>query len=93
MKRDGSSQEDASSRLNSQTSIEEKVTYADEIIDNSNGITALEEKVKSFVRRMELEIGWTWMLSWFSPPFAILSGGFCLARRAWQRSKSQKNTR
>lgn len=87
MKRDGSNREDALSRLNSQTSIEEKVKYADEVIDNSDSLGALEEKVSSLVRQIDREVGWSWRLSWFCPPIAVLSGGSCLFRRYWQRSR------
>lgn len=91
MQRDGSGCEDASSRLNSQMPIDEKAAYADDIINNSDAVAALEEKVSSFAKRMNLEAGWTWVLSWVCPPFALISGGFCLARRRGR--KAQKVTR
>jgi len=85
MKRDGSKSEDASARLNSQMAIDKKATYADEIIDNSQTAVELEEKVTSFARKMDKEIGWTWMLSWVCPPIALAAGIHSLLRKRFQR--------
>ncbi|GJE87038.1 dephospho-CoA kinase [Phanerochaete sordida] len=93
MKRDGSSTEAASARLNAQLSITEKVQYADHIVDNSGSIQDLEEQVDILVRKLHSETGWFWKLSWF-PPIGIISAFWTLfwrhvrlARRAARKKR------
>ena len=64
MQRDGSSREDASSRLNSQLPIADKVQYADRVIDNSGSLADLEAHVDNLVKALDRQVGWTWRLSW-----------------------------
>ncbi|KII88266.1 hypothetical protein PLICRDRAFT_41427 [Plicaturopsis crispa FD-325 SS-3] len=90
MKRDNSSREDASSRLNSQIPISEKVQYADMIIDNSGSPQELEAHVDQVVKRLEKEVGSTWRLSWLFPPFGVLSALWVLGWRALKRYRSRK---
>jgi len=92
MKRDNSSHENASSRINSQLPITEKVEYADHIIDNSGSHQDLERQVNSFLVKAEKEVGrvW-WRLSWLIPPFGALSALLMLAWRAiWRPKKSKR---
>jgi dephospho-CoA kinase len=91
MKRDNSSREDASSRINSQVPITEKVEYADHIIDNSGSHQDLERQVNSFLMKVDKEVGriW-WRLSWLIPPFGALSALLMLAWRAIWRPKKNK---
>jgi dephospho-CoA kinase len=93
MKRDSSSREEASSRLNSQLSITEKVEYADYVIDNSGSFQDLEGQVHSFLEKIDKEVGrvW-WRLSWLIPPFGVLSAILVLAWRAvWRWKKKLKS--
>ncbi|KAK7053831.1 dephospho-CoA kinase-domain-containing protein [Favolaschia claudopus] len=92
MKRDGSSREDASSRLNSQISIDDKVHYADRVIDNSGTPEELEAHVNSLVQSLNRDVGWTWTLSWVFPPLGLLSAVSTLAWRALTRPKPLKRT-
>ncbi|KAJ7367608.1 dephospho-CoA kinase-domain-containing protein [Mycena albidolilacea] len=90
MKRDNSSREDASSRLNSQLPIADKVAYADRVIDNSGSPADLEAHVNSLVQALDRDAGWTWRLSWVFPPWALLSAVWTLAWRALRRPKNLK---
>jgi dephospho-CoA kinase len=72
MARDRSSVEAASSRLNSQLPIAEKLSYADYVVDNSGDRQELEGQVESLIRKLERDAGWSWRLSWF-PLWGILS--------------------
>jgi dephospho-CoA kinase len=85
MERDKSKVEDASIRLNSQMPIDEKVKYADEIVDNSGSFTDLEGTVSCLVNRMNVEVGWMWMLSWIFPPLALVNGVFYLLQKRIKR--------
>ncbi|KAF8889879.1 CoaE-domain-containing protein [Infundibulicybe gibba] len=94
MNRDGSTQEDASSRLKSQIPISQKVEYADLVIDNSGSRQDLDAQVDSLVRQLEREVGWTWRLSWWFPLAGLISAGWMLlwrmvsfSRRSARRSK------
>ncbi|KAJ3783282.1 dephospho-CoA kinase [Lentinula aff. detonsa] len=94
MLRDNSTQEDASSRLNSQIPIDDKLRYADDRIDNLGGIEELNAKIDEFVIRLRKEAGWSWVLSWLIPPYGVVSATCILAWRAiWRRYKlKEKNS-
>jgi dephospho-CoA kinase len=92
MQRDNSSREDASSRLNSQLAISDKVQYADRVIDNSGSLADLEAQVNSLVLALEKEAGWTWRLSWLLPPWGFLSAMRILVWRTLSRSTKLKRT-
>ncbi|KAJ7663033.1 CoaE-domain-containing protein [Mycena rosella] len=92
MQRDNSSREDASSRLNSQLAIADKVQYADHVVDNSGSLEELEAHVDSLVRVLNREAGWTWRFSWIFPPWGIFSAMWMLAWRAAWRSRKLKRT-
>jgi dephospho-CoA kinase len=93
MNRDGSSREDAISRLNSQLPITEKVDYADEIIENSGSLQDLERQVDVFVHKLEREAGWFWRVNWLFPPFGVLSALNAIAWKALKRSNSGRRRR
>ncbi|KAF8195120.1 dephospho-CoA kinase-domain-containing protein [Pholiota molesta] len=95
MQRDGSSKEDASSRLNSQLPITEKVAYADVVIDNSGSKQELQAHVENLIRKLDERAGWSWRLSWLIPPFGLLSAVSTLMwRRIARRKKgSQRSSR
>ncbi|EKM55251.1 uncharacterized protein PHACADRAFT_255724 [Phanerochaete carnosa HHB-10118-sp] len=93
MKRDGSTLEAASARLNAQLSITEKVQCADHVVDNSGSMQDLDEQVDILVRKLHSEAGWSWKLSWF-PPIGVLSAVWMLfwkhvrlARRAARKKR------
>ena len=60
MKRDNSTREDASARLNSQLSITEKIKYADVVIDNSGTQQELEREIGSIIKKLRDDAGWSW---------------------------------
>ena len=87
MNRDKSSKEDALARLGSQLPISEKVIYADIVIDNSGTTSELGNHVEGLIKRLEMEAGWTWRLSWLLPPLGLLSAALTL----WnQRRRKRK---
>ncbi|OCH93857.1 CoaE-domain-containing protein [Obba rivulosa] len=86
MKRDGSTREEASARLNSQLPIAEKVQYADIIIDNSGTLQDLEVQVKTLVTKLNKEAGWWWRVSWLVPPIGLVSAAWTLGWRVLRRS-------
>ncbi|KAJ7031129.1 dephospho-CoA kinase-domain-containing protein [Mycena alexandri] len=90
MERDNSSREDATSRLNSQLAIAEKVQYADRIVDNSGSVQDLEAHVNELVESLDRDVGWTWRLSWVFPPWGLLSGIWTLGWRMVSRPKTLK---
>ncbi|KAH9852716.1 CoaE-domain-containing protein [Lenzites betulinus] len=87
MKRDGSTREDASGRLNAQLPIAEKVQYADVVLDNSGSLQDLERQVDQLVQRLEKEAGWSWRLSWLCPPLGVASAIWTIGWRALRRSQ------
>ncbi|KAJ7031122.1 dephospho-CoA kinase-domain-containing protein [Mycena alexandri] len=90
MQRDSSSREDATSRLNSQLAIAEKVQYADRVVDNSGSVQDLEAHVDELVESLDRDVGWTWRLSWVFPPWGLLSGIWMLGWRMLSRPKTLK---
>jgi dephospho-CoA kinase len=51
MKRDGSSEEGARARIGAQMGIEEKVKYANVVLDNSGSVEDLERRVAEYVEK------------------------------------------
>ena len=51
MKRDGSSEEGARARIGAQMGIEEKVKYANVVLDNSGSVEDLEQRVAEYVEK------------------------------------------
>ncbi|KAG0707818.1 dephospho-CoA kinase-domain-containing protein [Suillus ampliporus] len=90
MKRDKSSREDASARLNSQLPIAQKVEYADIIVDNSGSLQDLEQQVHSCLLKLERMAGWSWRLKWVFPPFALISALWTLGWRSVKRSQRRR---
>jgi len=75
MRRDGSTREDASSRLNSQLPITEKLPYADHVVENSGTLLELEAETWSLINKLTRESGgFTWLLCWLIPPVGMLLG-------------------
>ncbi|KAG1756843.1 dephospho-CoA kinase-domain-containing protein [Suillus paluster] len=87
MKRDRSSREDASARLNSQLPIAQKVEYADIVVDNSGDLQDLEQQVQSCLVKLERMAGWSWRFNWLFPPFALVSALWTLGWRSVKRSR------
>ena len=88
MKRDGSTREDAGSRLNSQFPTVDKLPYADHIVENSGTLMELEVETQLLTKRLDRESGGlTWLLCWLVPPVGILFGLKCLALRWVKRKK------
>ncbi|KAI9065417.1 hypothetical protein FKP32DRAFT_1590592 [Trametes sanguinea] len=93
MKRDNSSREDASARLNAQLPIAEKVQYADIVIDNSGSLQDLERQVDQLVQRLRDDAGWSWRLSWLFPPWGVASAVWTLSWRALRRSQKKSSNK
>ncbi|KAG5642929.1 hypothetical protein DXG03_001880 [Asterophora parasitica] len=81
MLRDNSSIDEASSRLNSQIPISDKVVYANVVLDNSGTQQELSEQVDKFVEKLDKEIGWLWWLGYILPFVSLLSAVWVLASR------------
>jgi dephospho-CoA kinase len=86
MKRDGSTREDALSRLKSQLPIADKVRYADIVLENSGSQEELERNVELFLEEVRMSVGWTWRLKWLIPPLGIIAAAWTLLRRWVRRS-------
>ena len=91
MKRDNSTREDASARLNSQLPITEKIKYADVVIDNSGTPQELEREIGAVIKRLRDDAGWSWRLSWLFPPWGVASAAWMLSWRALRRSQRHKS--
>lgn len=88
MRRDGSSKEDASARLNSQLPISDKLQYADIVIENSGTVQELEREVDAFVKKLRKQTGGLrWLMSWLIPPLGLASAGTTLMWRRIAKSK------
>jgi len=88
IKRDGSTREDASSRLNSQFPIAEKLPYADHVVENSGTLIELETETKLLINKLARESGGlVWLLCWLIPPIGVF---FALKSLAWRRLKRDK---
>lgn len=75
MKRDGTTREDASSRLNSQLPITEKLPHADHVVENSGTLLELEVETQLLVNKLTRESGgFSWLLCWLIPPVGMLLG-------------------
>ncbi|KAJ8082086.1 Dephospho-CoA kinase cab5 [Marasmius tenuissimus] len=79
MSRDKSSEQDAMSRINSQLPLQQKLDYADYVIQNDGTLEELEAKLSRSVERIRRDAGWTWP-SWV-PPIGLLSALWVLAYR------------
>ncbi|TCD67046.1 hypothetical protein EIP91_000608 [Steccherinum ochraceum] len=89
MKRDGSSREDASSRLNSQIPIADKLQYADIVLDNSGSPQDLDSQIDSLIRKLHTQAGWSWRVSWLFPPYGLFSAASMLL---WRLLRSKRRT-
>lgn len=88
MKRDGSTREDASSRLNSQLPIGEKLPYADYIVENSGTLIELEAETQLLINKVTHKSGgFTWFICWLIPPLGLLFG---LQTLAWKWIKRDR---
>jgi dephospho-CoA kinase len=101
VKRDGSAREEASSRLNSQLPITEKLPYADHVVENSGTLMELEAETQLLVNKLDREYGGlTWFLCWLVPPVGIFFGLGTLVlkrikgdKRAYRRQGGSSNER
>jgi dephospho-CoA kinase len=90
MKRDGSTREDASSRLHSQLPIAEKLPYADHVVENSGTLVELETETQMLVNKLTRKSGGsTWLLCWLVPPVAIIFALKSLAWRGFKRNRKR----
>jgi len=88
IKRDGTTREDASSRLNSQLPITEKLPYADHVVENSGALIELETETQSLINKLTRESGGLiWLLCWLIPPIGVF---FALKSLAWRRLKKDR---
>ena len=88
MKRDGSTRQDASSRLNSQFPIADKLPYADHVVENSGNLLELEAATQSLIDKLNRESGGLmWLLCWLIPPIGIFCGLKSVASKSLQRGR------
>jgi len=94
MKRDKSTREDAASRLNSQLPITEKLSYADNVVENSGTLMELETETQLLVNKLNRNSGgFTWLLCWLIPPVGILFGLKSLASNWFKKGKRNAKKR
>ena len=94
MERDNSTVEEATARLNSQLPIAEKVHYADVVIDNSGTLKDLEVQVDAFVKKLDTERGWVWLVGYIIPLVSLFSAVWWLMSRRvrrWQKVDKKRN--
>jgi len=88
IKRDGSTREDASSRLNSQLPIVEKLPYANHVVENSGSLIELEAETQLLINKLNRDSGGlTWLLCWLIPPIGIFFGLKSLTAKWLKRDK------
>ncbi|RDB22987.1 Dephospho-CoA kinase [Hypsizygus marmoreus] len=90
MMRDNSTVEEATSRLNSQLPIAEKVEYADIVIDNSGTPQELDAQIDAFVEKLDKEVGWIWWIGYILPFMSLFSAIWVLTSRWLRRSSQQR---
>lgn len=81
MKRDDSTEDEATRRLNSQMLIDDKLAYADDVVDNSGRPEETKVQVVRLARKLDLAAGWTWRLGWLLPPLGVIFAMFSLLSR------------
>lgn len=72
MIRDNLTQAAAQDRLSAQMPLIDKVEYANKVIENSGGPQELACEVDVVASALRRKAGWTWRLSWWFPPLAIV---------------------
>jgi len=72
MIRDDLTQTAAQDRLAAQVPLIDKVQYANRVVENSGGPQELAFQVDAVVSALKRKAGWTWKLSWWFPPLAIV---------------------
>lgn len=72
MKRDQMDEDAAVQRIRSQMSLNDKVSKADVVIDNSSDLSQLQVQVKNLIQRIRPST-LTWMFEYIGPP-AIIAG-------------------
>jgi len=94
VKRDGTTREDASSRLNSQLPITAKLPYADYVVENSGTLVDLEAETQLLINKFTRESGGlTWLLCWLIPFVGILFGLKSLVWRGLKRDRRRASKR
>jgi len=82
VQRDQCSTEDAMSRISSQMAIDDKLPYADIVIDNSGSLEDVEARVTTLATK--LKSNRTYIFSWLCPPFGLFLASITLIRRTWR---------
>ena len=86
--------EEATARLNSQLPIEQKVHYADVVIDNSGTLKDLEDQVDALVKKLDAGRRWVWLVGYIIPFVSLFSAIRWLALRRvcrWQEADKKHN--
>ncbi|CAG8568170.1 2347_t:CDS:2 [Paraglomus brasilianum] len=73
MERDGLSEQSARERIAAQMPINEKVRFADYVIDNSGDLSETERQVNQIMAKIKPKL-WYWLLTWLLPPVAAAYG-------------------
>jgi dephospho-CoA kinase len=92
MERDNITLTAAQDRVASQMAIDEKITYADKVLDNSAGVVELERQVAELATSLTNRAGWSWRLCWIFPPLGLVLAAWSLGTRALYRSVGSKQT-
>jgi len=94
MERDNSTVEEATARLNSQLPIAEKVHYADVVIDNSGTLKDLEDQVDAWVKKLDTDRGWVWLVGYIIPIVSLISAVWWLTSRQvrrWRKADKKRD--
>lgn len=81
MTRDSSSPDEATSRIKSQMPILEKVHHATYAIDNNGSSDQLADQVDLFLKSMQKQVSWFWILHWLIPPMGIAAAAWVIVRK------------
>lgn len=81
MKRDNMSEEAATQRIRSQMPLNEKVKFADIVLDNSSDLDQLKLQVRNLTRQLTPPIS-NWLLGWIVPPVALAISAYAIQNYA-----------
>jgi len=88
VKRDGTTREEASSRLTSQLPITAKLRYADHVVENSGTLMELETETQLLINKLNRQSGGlSWLVCWLILPVGILFGMKSLAWKWFKRDR------
>ncbi|WRT63981.1 dephospho-CoA kinase [Kwoniella shivajii] len=87
-------QTQASSRINSQMALSQKLSYATSVLDNSGSLQDLTGQVDRLVGKWKKgqggKSGWWWKVCWLLPPVGLTAGALVLLGRWWKGNQKER---